>query len=84
MLPVTTLLFFKCECAKLLYFYFRLKSDITMMFLDPISHMTQEFWRFDDIIGKKWHICVCKFQDLLAENGGFWRGGKIVERLVQC
>jgi len=58
-----------------------LKSDVTIVFLDPICSMMQEFRRFMNIVGKNWYIYVCMdYQDLLAQNDGFW--GKIREGVV--
>jgi len=59
-----------------------LKSDVNIVFLDPISCGTQKFRRFAYIeadIGLR-YICM-NFQDLLAENGVL--ESKIGERVVR-
>ena len=53
-----------------------LKSDITVVFLDPIFLHDAEIPAICEHLGKNWHIYVSMdVQNLLAQNGGF--GGKI-------
>jgi len=52
-------------------------------FLTPISSTMREFWRFNNIYGRNWHIYVCmSFQDLLAQNSCFW--SKMGKGVVRC
>jgi len=60
-----------------------LKSDLTIVFLDPLFCKTWKFRRYAYIYGRYRIINICMdFQDLLAKMAAF--GGKMQEGVVQC
>jgi len=80
---MTDSVIFQCACAKLLYFYFRSEIWRHRRVHRPYLLYDAIFRQFANIVGRNWHIYVCiDFQDLLAQNGGFW--GKIGEGAMRC
>jgi len=69
---MTDSVIFQYTCSKLLYFYFQLKSDVTIVFLDPdFLHgagipAIREHYR-----QKLAYLCLHGFSGILAQNGDF-------------